>query len=119
MKYIIIITFLTTLLGSNSLDRNVVKMLSSEEFKAQTENKSVQLIDVRTPKEFQSGHITGAENIDFYSDKFAFEFNKLDKNKAVYVYCRSGSRSNKASKRLVELGFIEIYDLKGGFLNYK
>lgn len=119
MKYIIIITFLTTLLGSNNIDRNIVKVLSSEEFKTQTENKSVQLIDVRTPKEFQSGHITGAKNIDFYASDFDEAFHKLNKEQAVYIYCRSGSRSNKASKKLVEMGFIEIYDLKGGFLKYK
>ncbi|MDO6597409.1 rhodanese-like domain-containing protein [Oceanihabitans sp. 2_MG-2023] len=119
MKYIIIMSFFTALFGSNTSKNSTIKVLSSEEFKAQTENKVVQLIDVRTPGEFKSGHINGAKNIDFYSGKFNIEFNKLNKNEAVYVYCRSGSRSRQTSKKLEAMGFTEIYDLKGGILNYK
>ena len=108
----------TTLFGSNSTKSNFIEVLSSEDFKEQTENKEVQLIDVRTPKEFKSGHIKGAINIDFYSGKFNIEFNKLNKNQAVYVYCRSGSRSRQTSKKIEAMGFTEIYDLKGGILKY-
>lgn len=109
----------TTLFGSSNTKSNIIEALSSEDFKAQTENKEVQLIDVRTPKEFKSGHIKGAKNIDFYSGKFNVEFNKLNKNQAVYVYCRSGSRSRQTSKKIEAMGFTEIYDLKGGVLKYK
>ena len=118
MKYIIMITFFATILGLNSTESSVIKVLSAEEFKTQTENKNVQLIDVRTPKEFNSGHIDKAKNIDFYSKNFNKEFNKLNKDQAVYVYCRSGVRSRKTSKKLEAMGFKEIYDLKGGILNY-
>lgn len=119
MKYIIIMSFFTALFGSNSQQNDVVKVLSSQEFKAQVENKTVQLIDVRTPNEYLSGHIKGAKNIDFYSGKFNIEFSKLDKEKAVYVYCRSGSRSRQTANKLAAIGFKEIYDLKGGILSYK
>lgn len=96
-----------------------IKVLTSEEFKIQITNKKVQLIDVRTPREFKISHIKSAKNIDFYSGQFATEFNKLNKNKPVYVYCRSGSRSRHASNKLAEMGFTEIYDLKGGIVRWK
>lgn len=112
-------SFFTSLFGPKTFQSNVIKLLSPEGFKMQTENKKVQLIDVRTPAEFNGGHIKGAKNIDFFSGKFNVEFNKLNKDKAVYVYCRSGSRSRQTSKKLEAMGFTEIYDLKGGILNYQ
>jgi rhodanese-related sulfurtransferase len=111
-------SFFTALFGLNAQQNDAIKVLSSEAFKAKVENKEVQLIDVRTPNEFQSGHIKGAKNIDFYSGKFNEEFNKLDKNKPVYVYCRSGRRSRETAIKLAAMGFTEIYDLKGGILKY-
>lgn len=108
----------STLFGSNTQQNKAIKVLSPEDFKAQTENKSVQLVDVRSASEFKSGHIKRAKNIDFFSGRFTTEFSKLDKEKAVYVYCRSGSRSKQSSKKLAAMGFTEIYDLKGGILNY-
>ena len=79
---------------------------------------NVQLVDVRTPREYKSGHLDHAVNIDFYSGKFNTEFNKLDKQEAVYVYCRSGVRSRQTANKLAAMGFTEIYDLKGGILKY-
>lgn len=74
-----------------------------------------QLLDVRTPEEFAEGHIENAQNINWLGDQFIQEAEKLDKNKAVYVYCRSGKRSLKASEKLAEMGFTKIYNLDGGF----
>ena len=108
----------TAIFGCNTSQSKVITVLNSQEFKAKTENKTVQLIDVRTPKEFNAGHIKNAKNIDFYSGKFNVEFNKLDKEQPVYVYCRSGSRSRQTANKLEAMGFTEIYDLKGGILNY-
>lgn len=80
-------------------------------------NPGIQLVDVRTPKEFSDGHIKGARNIDFYSADFAQQLEKqLDKNQPVMLYCRSGKRSEKAARKMAELGFREVYDLQGGFL---
>jgi rhodanese-related sulfurtransferase len=94
-------------------------LLSPEEFKEHISKKKVQLIDIRTPREFGSSHIKGAKNIDFYSGSFTTEFNKLNKNKPVYIYCRTGSRSRHASNKLYEMGFAEIYDLQGGIVRWK
>ena len=58
----------------------------------------VQVLDVRTAEEYQGGHIEDAINIDVNSDSFAREVSKLDKDKPVLVYCRSGKRSLAASE---------------------
>ena len=94
------------------------KLLSPQEYKSHIQNKKVQLIDVRTPNEFQQGHIKKAKNIDVFSKDFISKIEKLNKDQAVYVYCRSGGRSRLASKKLARKGFLEIYDLKGGYLKW-
>ncbi len=83
-------------------------------------NKDVQLIDVRTPREYRSGHLGNAINIDFYkTNRFVEAFETLNKEKPVYIYCRSGVRSAKAANKLIAMGFQKIYDLEGGILNWR
>jgi len=108
----------SVLFGITKEKNKAITLCNAAAFKAAIANKKVQLIDVRTPDEYKSGHIKGAQNMDYFSRKFKLELDTLAKEKAVYVYCRSGSRSGKAAKNLAALGFKEIYDLKGGFLNY-
>ena len=108
----------SSIFGIKSKQNDAFKVLDVQAFKVAVENKKVQLIDVRTSEEFKSGHIKGAKNIDFFSGKFNVEFNKLDKEKPLYLYCRSGSRSRQTANKLSVMGFTEIYDLKGGILNY-
>ena len=79
----------------------------------------VQLVDVRTLKEYNSGHIENAIHIDFYNTSdFNESFERLNKDKPVYLYCRSGARSQKAAKKLIAMGFSKIYDLKGGYMRW-
>jgi len=111
-------SLLNFLFGNSSINENTV-LLSPEEFKQHISKNKIQLIDVRTPREFHSSHIKGARNIDFYSGSFASEFNKLNKNKPVYIYCRTGSRSRHASNKLSGMGFTEIFDLYGGIVRWK
>jgi len=94
------------------------KKLVSADFKTNIEKKSVQLIDVRTSKEFNEGHIKNAENIDFYDANFYTDIDKLNKDEPLYLYCRSGGRSGKAAAKLKELGFKEVYDLHGGIIDW-
>lgn len=70
------------------------------------------LIDVRTPQEYQSGHIEGALNIPVseVSARIA-EFGA--KNEPIVVYCRSGSRSGRARSMLKAAGFTKVYNLGG------
>ena len=112
-------SIISAIFGNKTTLYKAVKLLGPTEFKMQIENKQVQLVDVRTAFEFRSGCINGAKNIDFFSGKFNVEFSKLDKEKPVYIYCRSGNRSRKAARKLTALGFGEVYDLEGGLLNYQ
>lgn len=104
--------------GSRKSQNSNLKTISATEFKLYVENKNVQLIDVRTAMEFKTGHINNALNIDFYSENFNIEFTKLNKNKAVYLYCRSGSRSRQTAYKIEAMGFVEVYELKGGIKRY-
>jgi thioredoxin len=79
-----------------------------------SEIPNAQLVDVRTPEEYNSGHIENSINLNIYDSNFEKEISKLDKSKPVFVYCRSGGRSSSAASKLVEMGFSEIYDLQGG-----
>lgn len=121
MKHFFIFGFLvfTTFIACNSTAQNKV-LISAKKMKTMLlQDKTLQLIDVRTPKEFEEGHIENAKNIDFYSDTFKEEITKLDPNKPLLLYCRSGGRSGKTSKMLQELGFKKVYDLEGGILKWK
>lgn len=67
-----------------------------------------QLLDVRTPGEFASGHIEGATNIPVH--ELRERLGELDRGRAVVVYCRSGARSASAARLLAGAGF-EVHDL--------
>ncbi len=95
-----------------------VEVLTPQDYKDRI-SKKVQLIDVRTPREYASGHIKGAKNIDFFSPKFKEACESLNKEQPIYIYCQSGNRSRSASGRLASMGFIEIYDLQGGYSNWR
>lgn len=90
--------------------------LSAEEFeKAISSNDSVQVLDVRTAGEYNSGHIANSLLADWNDPA---EFNRrtgfIDKNKPVYVYCLAGGRSAAAAAQLRKAGFENVYELKGG-----
>jgi len=78
------------------------------------ENEGTILLDVRSPQEYNEGHINGAINIPEYelSSKASNILN--NKNLKIIVYCASGSRSKKAIKTLKKLGFINLYNLEKG-----
>jgi thioredoxin len=83
-----------------------------------TATPNAQIIDVRTPQEFASGHIDNAVNIDWLGDNFVANVEKLDKTKPVFVYCKTSNRSPQAAKKLEELGFATIYNMQGGLLKW-
>lgn len=98
----------------------VNKVLDVSSFqKKLTSTSGIQLVDVRTPAEYQQGHIEGAVNIDFRNPSiFDQEFSRLNHEQPVMIYCRSGRRSAAAAKKLEAMGFREIYDLEGGYLQW-
>lgn len=74
------------------------------------------VLDLRTPDEFASGHITGAVNIDFYATDFADQIGALDRGARYVVYCRSGNRSGEAMDLFRRLSFTDVHEIDGGIL---
>jgi thioredoxin len=77
-------------------------------------SKGEQLIDVRTPQEFEKYRIQSAKNMDVRNPDFRREIEKLDQTKPVLVYCLSGVRSKSAANVFRDAGFKIIYELDGG-----
>lgn len=90
-------------------------LVDSQTFEKMITEDQGQLIDVRTASEFEEGTIDGAENIDFLKDNFSSQLDRLDKDRPVYIFCKSGGRSAKATKIFKEKGFENVYELQGGF----
>mgnify|MGYP001582074108 FL=1 len=94
-----------------------IELISPQQvYDAIYKDPSIQLVDVRTPEEFKSNHLKGAQNVCVTSDDFKEKVKMLDKNKPVYVYCYKGGRSAEAAIQLKDLGFTKIYDMDGGIL---
>jgi rhodanese-related sulfurtransferase len=72
------------------------------------------VIDVRTAEEFKEGHLPNAVNIDWFSDDFEDKAKQLNKSATLLVYCKSGSRSAAAAKKLRKLEYNPVYELDGG-----
>ena len=78
--------------------------------------EDIQILDVRTEKEFKDGAIEGAVNIDFWDPDFEIKvLSRLNKRRTTVVYCAAGGRSEMAYKLLAKKGFKSLYDLKGGY----
>lgn len=95
------------------------KSVSTSEFKEIITTSKIQLLDVRTPQEFEQHKIEGALLIDFYDDDFEEQVDAaLDISVPVAIYCRSGVRSVDAGLLLVENGFT-VYNLRDGIISWK
>jgi rhodanese-related sulfurtransferase len=75
-----------------------------------------QIVDVRTPAEFQGGVIAGAKNIPL--DELPAAVGTLDKSKPVLLYCATGSRSVTAMQMLQSAGFERVYNLTMGIAGW-
>ena len=92
--------------------------LNVSEFSSKVTEAGIITLDVRTPGEFNEGHIEGAQLIDFQSGNFENEIATLDKSKTYAVYCRSGNRSGQAVKVMSDAGFSNLYNLNGGVIDW-
>lgn len=88
-------------------------------FSATELQKGAMLVDVRTPGEFNQGHLEGAQNIDWLAPGFATKWAEVDKDTKIYVYCKVGGRSAQSAKKLRDLGFKNVINLTGGYDAYK
>jgi|SRR5690606_2007508 len=118
-KLILLLSVGVFLISCKEQETEHYKVLEVAQFEQAISENTVTLIDVRTPEEYQSGHIKSAQNVNIQSSDFKAQMKRFDREKPVYIYCRSGARSAKAGKILEEMGFKEVYDLKGGVLAWR
>jgi rhodanese-related sulfurtransferase len=118
MKKMILLTYvMLTLIGCDASGQN--KNLSPDQFE-QAIKPGVQLLDVRSAGEFQSGHMANALQADWTNrEQFIDRTRHLDKNKTLLVYCLSGGRSAAAATYLRGEGFTDVQELKGGVNAWK
>jgi len=119
MKKILFSFFAAGFLFLTSCDAQTEFNLDAKSFFEKTENDSVQILDVRTPAEYQTGYI---KNAMFANWNTPAEFDRrtqyLNKKQPVYVYCLSGGRSAAAAKKLRNEGYT-VYELTGGMIKWK
>ncbi|MCK5828337.1 rhodanese-like domain-containing protein [Candidatus Bipolaricaulota bacterium] len=72
------------------------------------------LMDIRTSAEVESEHLSGAIELDFYSDTFEDDLASLPRDRIYLIYCRTGNRTGQAFQVMEELGFEQVYDMGGG-----
>ncbi len=89
--------------------------MKSVDFKQLVQDGAV-IVDVRTPGEFQGGHIKGSVNIPLQS--LQGSLGKIPKNKTVITCCASGMRSASAKSLLKSAGYAEVHN-GGGWMSLK
>jgi rhodanese-related sulfurtransferase len=95
-------------------------VLSASEFQEQINQPGIQLLDVRTSKEYTAGHIKNSLQADWLNEKqFKERVKHLDKAKPLYIYCGSGVRSNDAGRWLRNNGFQQVLELQNGIVSWK
>ncbi len=120
-----ILTFtlgVATIAGCNTVAKSdgAGEILAPAEYMKMLENdKNAYLLDVRRADEYAAGHLPGAALLDVTdSVAFAQGVELLDKEKHIYIYCRSGRRSRKAANILTQKGF-KVCDMQGGYNAWK
>jgi rhodanese-related sulfurtransferase len=94
--------------------------LSPKEFATGIANTGIQVLDVRTMAEYQSGHLKKSFLADWTNQpEFKERVAHLDKGKPVYTYCLSGVRSRQAAEWMQKNGFTVVFNLDGGMVAWK
>jgi thioredoxin 1 len=118
MKSLILSTLLVVMFScTNHSQHQGVQLMSVQAFaEALKSTPNATIIDVRTPEEFQGGHLNEAVNFNVLAPEFQSQVSKLDKTQPVFVYCKVGGRSADAVEKMKNMGFTTIYDMKGGYM---
>ncbi len=114
LPIVVLLSLILVCCTANS-DSKKAADLEISEFESLRKSGNVLVLDVRTSDEFNSGHIPGAVNIDYYSDDFEQKVQQLKAHDSVLVYCASGRRSAASAEVLKKAGFSYIGNLKGGY----
>lgn len=115
MRITLLLLFALSVSACRQAGAGAAKVLNANAFeKVLAEDRSAQLVDVRTAAEFANSHLNGAKLISINEAWFAEKIGQLDKNRPALVYCASGSRSAAAADQMTKMGFKTVYDLEGG-----
>jgi len=112
MVSVILVSFLSSC-NKAAKDNHIIDVNKSQATKILAEEE-ITVIDVRTPGEYQRGHVEGAILINFNENGFQEKIAALDPSKSYLVYCHSGGRSSGAVKVMSKLGFTKVYHLYHG-----
>lgn len=104
--------------GSAAPRAGGVQHLGAAEWKAALDQKKGLIVDVRTAGEYGRAHLAGSSLVDISDPKFAQKLDKMQKNRPVFVYCATGSRSAAAAKQMARMGFAEVYNMQGGIMTW-
>ena len=118
----IFILFIAMILNSysNGQTKQEPSKLSATEFSEKIKaTEDAVIVDVRTPKEFQKGHIQNALNLNWNGSEFEKQLATLDKNKTIFVYCLSGGRSTSAAAKMRKTGFESVVEMPGGMMEWR
>lgn len=97
----------------------VVASLNAREFARRAGEPGVVILDVRTTREWNSGHLQGAVHLDISSADFEERLAKLDRKAVYLVYCASGVRSARACQRMQAMGFGQTFNLERGLMAWQ
>ena len=97
-------------MDNNDIDIETLKRL---------QNQGTRIVDVRSKREYEEGHINGSINIPEYEINSKFEKIFMDYNETIILYCSTGARSKRACKKLIKKGYTNIYNLYGGIESWK
>jgi len=111
------IAIIVLIAGGCTTSTGSIELVSATEAAASLAAAPDQVVlDVRTAEEFESGHLAGAINIDFYAADFRNLLDELNKDTSYVLYCRSGNRSAETSRVMGELQFTAVDEIEGGIL---
>ncbi|MBW6480260.1 MAG: redoxin domain-containing protein [Bacteroidales bacterium] len=111
----LILLFYFAAIGQNP---TTIQVGSEEFYQLISEGEGV-LLDVRTEREFQNGHIENSGQLNFYARDFRQSLLLLPKDQPVYLYCNTGWRSNIAASYLIRNGYTKVYNLEHGIMEWE
>lgn len=117
ISFLLSLSFLTGCGGPSGEKAGYRQVTMEEAMSIMDQEEDYMILDVRTPGEFQTGHIPGAVNVANEAIGSG-EIKELpDKDQLILVYCRSGNRSRQAAGKLAALGYTNITEF-GGILDW-
>jgi rhodanese-related sulfurtransferase len=114
--FLVLLPFVTACSGQNVASSKV----APADFEKGIGNSNVQVLDVRTAGEFNTGHIKNALLADWNNQQqFTDRVQYVDKDKPVYIYCLAGGRSAAAAEWMRKNGYQNVIELHGGINAWK